>query len=482
MRVVVFTLLLLSSLLAACAPAHVPVTGAEPSAPAAAQPSRGAGQLTASRTSLPTSRATTAPSATATLTPRPSATRTPTPPPAGIIQVDTLEQEVYPFPQNGNCSLAEAITAANLLRPVDGCAAGVENQTVIELMPGTYRLTRMDTSPQQVEWAVHTDAAGSALPPVARVLTLRGNGAVLSREDAAEPFRILEILYGSLITLEDITFQGGDAGETGWGGGVLVQNASAHLSNVQFFNNRAENGGGMYLSNGGLTVRDSLFQGNEAYFSGGGLYVDTAKIEISGTRFLENRNDGVGAGFFAERITLLLTDSIFIGNTNAGTHGGGLSIAEAEATILRSQFYRNVTGSTGGGASFRNYIYEDDIAEAEADPMLMLENSEFYQQYATMIPGFRETLVAQPSGQFQAIKLKIEIHDSCFKNNVTHFPGDPNWASAIGGVSLAQNNYYGHPSGPGGMGPGIGDMVGKKVEFEPFLAAPPPHCDLSLAK
>ena len=41
-----------------------------------------------------------------------SVTPTATPSPANVIFVDTLEQEVYPFIQNGKCSLAEAIMAA----------------------------------------------------------------------------------------------------------------------------------------------------------------------------------------------------------------------------------------------------------------------------------------------------------------------------------------------------------------------------------
>ncbi len=477
MRRVVMLLTIFSAVLAACAPPAVPITGSgvpptarvEVFTPVSATATRPAATVTP------------APSATAvaTATLRPSAT--PTPQPAGVIHVDTLEQETYPFPENGNCSLAEAISAANLLRPVDGCAAGVENATTIELMPGVYVLSRLDNTPQQAEWAVHVAEHGNALPAIARPLTIHGNGAVLSREGAAEPFRILEVLYGAL-ALENITLQGGDVGMDDWGGAVWVQHASLALDNVQVLRSKAQNGGGVYLTDGGLTIRDSLFEGNEAGFSGGGLYADTTKANISNTRFVENIADGFGGGMYADRITLTLTDSLFLRNVNHGTWGGGLSIETAQATILRTQFYRNEVGNVGGGAGFRNLIYEEDIAEAEQDPLDLLSQSEFFQQYSTQIPGFRETLQASPSGGFQAIKLDIQIHDSCFAGNITHFPGDPNWTSAINGRSSAENNYYGDPSGPGGMGPGTGDMVGKMIAFEPFLTQPPAHCDLSLAK
>lgn len=476
MRPVILLLVALTLILSACAPQDVPATGGS-TAPARVEP-LAASTLAATATTAPPT-ATTAPTSTATPTPKPSAT--PTPEPAGVIRVDTLEAERYPFPENGNCSLAEAISAANLLRPVDGCAAGVEDNTVIELMPGTYRFTQPDITPQQNEWVLHTSPVGSALPTINRTLTLRGNGAVLSREDAAKPFRLLEVLYGTF-TLEDITLQGGDVGADAWGGALLVQNASVNLDRVQVKHSKAEDGGGVHVSIGGVNIRDSIFSNNEAEFNGGGVYIQDGKVNITNSQFLENRNGGYGAGLYAERVKILLTDSIFIGNVNPTSRGGGLNIQEAEATVLRCQFYKNMAGMTGAGASFRNFIYEEDIAEAEADPMLMVEDNPYLQEYFDTIPGFRETLVAHPSGMFQAINLEIQIHDSCFKGNTTLVPGDLNWSSAIAGVSFAQNNYYGDPSGPGGMGPGKGDQVGLRVEFAPFLTEPPAHCDLSLAE
>ena len=51
--------------------------------------------------------------ATATSTSTAAVTATVTAVPAGTIHVDTLEQEIYPFVENGKCSLGEAIFAAN---------------------------------------------------------------------------------------------------------------------------------------------------------------------------------------------------------------------------------------------------------------------------------------------------------------------------------------------------------------------------------
>ncbi|MGE5774890.1 MAG: hypothetical protein ACM33V_01655, partial [Chloroflexota bacterium] len=83
-----------------------------------------------------------------------AATATPSAVPAGVIRVDTLDQEVYPFVENGKCSLAEAIFAANAGKPQDSCAAGIPGNSVIELMPGEYHFTQRDQTPPQTEWFV----------------------------------------------------------------------------------------------------------------------------------------------------------------------------------------------------------------------------------------------------------------------------------------------------------------------------------------
>ena len=45
-------------------------------------------------------------------------------------------------------------------------------------------------------------------------------------------------------------------------------------------------------------------------------------------------------------------------------------------------------------------------------------------------------------------------------------------ATLAGGVVDAKSNWWGEPSGPGGVGPGIGDAVTVNVDFAPWLAAP----------
>jgi predicted outer membrane repeat protein len=413
-------------------------------------------------------------------TPSPAETTTPTMLPAGVIQVDSLEQEVYPFVENGKCSLGEAIFVANAGESKDSCAAGVQGETIIELMPGEYLFTERDQTPPQEDWITSVVEVGSALPAIIYPLTIRGNGATLVRDEAAEPFRFFEVMLGSF-NLEDITLQNGDV-QDDWGGAIYAFNSSMTLDGVRFVNNHADNGGGFYLTFGGLTVRDSEFIENQAGFAGGGAYLDSAKSTFVNATFTGNIAEAQGGGIRAESTTLVIEDSLFLKNTSTTSRGGALYLEHVNVSVLRGQFYQNHADYHGGAIYINNPVTNGTMDE-EGNPLDEIDQSSTYLQMATLIPGYESTLEAHPSGIFQNFHEDIQIHDSCFANNTTNFPDDPNWTAAISAYSTnGENNYWGHPSGPSGMGPGRGDNIGKRIVFEPFQTVRPEYCDPALSE
>ena len=408
----------------------------------------------------------------------PSATATMTPtiiPPAGLIRVDTLEQDVYPFAQNGNCSLGEAIFAANAGEPKDACAAGVQGKSIIELMPGEYHFTQRDQTPPQEDWIASVVRVGNALPAIIYPLTIHGNGATLIRDDGAEPFRFFEVMLSTL-TLENITLQNGDV-QDDWGGAIYSFNASMNLDRVRFVNNHADNGGGFYFTFGGLTVKDSEFIENKASFAGGGAYLDSAKSTFVNARFTGNTADSQGGAIRAESATLVIEDSLFLQNRSETSRGGALYFEHINVSILRGQFYQN-HADYHGGAIYINNPETNGTVDEEGNPLYEIDQSSTYLEMATLIPGYESTLEAHPSGVFQDFHEDIQIHDSCFANNTTNFPDDPNWTAALSAYSThGEDNYWGDPSGPSGMGPGTGDNIGKRIAFEPFQTVRPEFCD-----
>ena len=416
-------------------------------------------------------------------TPSPIDTSTPAPV-AGVIRVDTLEQEVYPFVENGKCSLGEAIFAANAGEPKDSCETGVVGEAVIELMPGEYHFTQRDQTPPQAEWIASVVSVGDALPPVIFPLTIQGNGAVLIRDEGAEPFRFFELMVNSKLTLDNLTLQGGDVGED-WGGAIYAMSALMDLNNVHFINNRAENGGAIYFTLSALNIQNSEFNDNQAQGSGGALHVSSAKANIQTTRFEANQSDGNGGALYADTVTLVLTDDLFIKNrvTGAGNgiRGGGMYVNHVNLTVTRSQFYQNESPVFGGAIGVNNPILAG-IDPEDGDPIEPLQESPVISDMFTSIPGFQATLEAHPSGIYVDFHEDAQIHNNCFANNITNDPADPNWTSGLlGRAAVADGNYWGDPSGPSGMGPGTGDSVGKRLTFAPFLTEMPDFCDSTLA-
>lgn len=473
--ILLLVILFCGACITACAPAAGGGASPSPTAPASASADAGPA-VTRTSTLTPMAPPESTAAATATAEAVAAATSTPTAPPPGLIQVDTLEQEVYPFVENGKCSLGEAIIAANSGQAVDSCAAGSPGGgSLIELMPGTYRLSAADHTPQQGNWAYSFNQVPNGLPAVVLPLTIRGNGARIARQDAAEPFRLLEILYGET-TLQDLTLAGGDAGPDEDGGAVYVAHGSLALEGVTLQENHARRGGGVYLMHGALTIQASAFSSNRSSVGGGAIYATDASVEVRASSFRENVSEEMGGGLFTDRTTLVIEDSLFQKNIALDSRGGAVYTENVNLSVLRNQFYQN-EARLYGGAVYVGNMREEREDEVERDPLADLAHSETYTTLATQIPGFQATLQADPSGVFQKLEQDAQVHHNCFAGNQTHDPLDPNWTSALYGPAYAEENYYGHPSGPGGMGPGQGDMVGKWATFAPFLTEAPDTCD-----
>jgi len=311
---------------------------------------------------------------------------------AAGIAVDTTTDELN---SDGDCSLREAINAANLDEAVDACAAG-SGADVITLPAGTYTLT-----------IAGADEGGNATGDldVWDDLTINGAGAVGTIIDANGLDRALELFAPALasgaVAISGVTITGGDttAATDDQGGGIFGNIGNADIgsltitdsvitgntagdqgggvflnvgaSTVDFTitdstisNNSAnDQGGGVFLntgfdSTGSLTITDSTVSGNDSTDQGGGVFYNagsgTNVLTITGSTVSGNTADNDGAGVFFNSGaggTLDVTDSTVAGNSNSGTtgDGGGLFFDGADLTISGSAITGNTAGGDGGG-------------------------------------------------------------------------------------------------------------------------------------
>jgi CSLREA domain-containing protein len=322
----------------------------------------------------------------------------PLPAAAVTITVTTFEDELN---RDGDCSLREAILAANMDSAIDACPAGSGADT-IELPSGTYVLTRLGRD---------EDLGMTGDLDLRSDLIIRGMGDSPSIIDAARlGDRVFEIRppddrgpFGPprdvFVTLQNLVIANGQAQV---GGGIHIDGYFDFHTFDQFFphtvidtctfqgNHATAEGGGLRSSYGGgggsTLIRNSVFVGNDGGRCGGGIGIFGQHTEIedstidgntlsTGTPMADggagisvnhetvirrstvsnnDARDGQGGGIACQNASLIIEDSTISGNISSGQGGGGViqglnggfnpcDVMVESATITRN------TGATGGG-------------------------------------------------------------------------------------------------------------------------------------
>jgi CSLREA domain-containing protein len=252
---------------------------------------------------------------------------------------------------NSNCSLREAVDAANL-------SIGDDR---VKLLAQTYRLTRSGTD--------EANATGDL--DVLDSLEIFGKGArrtTIDGEWAAQGDLLVETPGGVDLTLRDLELRDGDH-TTGSGVTAVDFNGPGdfRLTNARLISNRGnysavETSGDALIKRvvfrqnvatgccpalyntgtGEMVVRDVWFDRNRAANDTGAVYSSGASAVFERVTFSRNRAGDVGGGAL---ITSgggphILRNVTFSGNRTDGS-GGGLYL-ESDATLNNVTFFRNV--------------------------------------------------------------------------------------------------------------------------------------------
>lgn len=273
-------------------------------------------------------------------------------PPHGAVI--TVTATVDDLEDNGNCTLREAIQAANTDTAVDGCPAG-NGEDLIVLAAGVYGLS--------IEGRSEDDNLTGDLD-VRSSLVISGAGMDVTVVDANQIDRVLHVHEGSLAELRGLTLRNGRsangvnghytiacAGESGGGihnSGVLTLTALTMVYNRTgngygecYPYGGAGGGGGAIFNQGSLSIFHSLLASNTtgeggSQFGRGG---DGAGIRNTGNLFVaDSRIEGNQTGLGGTG-----------GRGSPGPNGFGAGIANwGDMTITSSHIDRNTTGVQGG--------------------------------------------------------------------------------------------------------------------------------------
>ncbi len=232
---------------------------------------------------------------------------------------------------NANCTLREAIIAANEDRVVDACSAGSGPDT-ISLPAGTYVLSRVGTG---------EDAAGTGDLDITDDLVIIGAGRTATTIDAGGVDRIFEVVdvVGAQVALTIVgtRLTGGTAGG---------------------------NGGAIRVNDGSLTLDGSRVHANTTT----GIWADSSGVTLVNSRVDNNTDGGV---VLLTSSTATIRDSDISQNTRAGSSGGGgLALFGGTATLVNVTISGNTANGFGGGI-FTNsgdvHLYNATVANNSAD-------------------------------------------------------------------------------------------------------------------
>ncbi len=299
---------------------------------------------------------------------------------ATVINVTTTADAVI---NNGNCSLREAIEAANNNVVVDACPAGSPawlGTDLIKVPEGVYLIT----IPGKNE---NNNDTGDL--DILEDVIIRGAGPEFTTIDGNQLDRVFHILNAEVeiawLTIQNGALLQSPVGEKGGAGilnetgtltlrkcyilsndtdkfgGGLANLATAKAYDSTFRNNTGSQGGAIY-SDGGLDLETTTVFSNTATVTGGGL--DSAGEATLTNVTLTTNNAPSGGGIFNDGNQLYILNSTIAWNSNGVHHRGG------EVRFKNTMVVYSTSENCSGTASFKtegNNLDSDDTCRLKID-------------------------------------------------------------------------------------------------------------------
>jgi predicted outer membrane repeat protein len=131
------------------------------------------------------------------------------------------------------------------------------------------------------------------------------------------------------------------------GGGMYVVDSSLTIRNCTFSENMASQGGGMYNKNSSPDIADCRFISNTVLRNGGGMHNNNSTPRVTDCTFSNNQAQHNG-GAISGNLAIDITNCKFIGNSAIEGGGGGLAVDQCSPTLVNCTFKYN-TAHYGGG-------------------------------------------------------------------------------------------------------------------------------------
>jgi CSLREA domain-containing protein len=255
---------------------------------------------------------------------------------SAYIIVNTTEDELN---SDGDCSLREAVKAANTDAPVDSCPPGSSADTII-LSVGIYTLTKE---------GINEDAAESGDLDITNNLSIVGVSTRDTIIDGNHSDRIFEIIGPTTFFARKLTLQNGHIPSGGmYGGGAILNNLEGvlNLNLVELRDNSTAKSGGAIDNIGSARLNYVTLDGNLSSPAGfGGAIYNPGSLVVENSLFSNNSayNESTidyGGGLFNNKIVTLLNVTF---SHNSAEWGGGLFNQGTETNLYNVTFTENTS-------------------------------------------------------------------------------------------------------------------------------------------
>lgn len=217
-----------------------------------------------------------------------------------------------------NCSLREAIIAANTDVAYNDCTAGAGSDTIVLTSGSTYALALV--------------GAGQGDLDVTSNITITTSAAGIAIIDPTTPAfneRVFDVSAAGNLTLDTIRVTTASTASDGAAifnaGTLTIQDGSEITSNSSTGGGGGSNGGGIN-STGTLTITNTTFTSNSATNNGGAIYINGGTATITSSTF-NTQNAAViddGAAIYLNNGTLSINNSTFTNNDTSNGFGGAI--------------------------------------------------------------------------------------------------------------------------------------------------------------
>ena len=162
----------------------------------------------------------------------------------------------------------------------------------------------------------------------------------------------------SILTVSGGSSISGNTTEYGRGGGIFSESTDMELGHLDvdrsvIVGNKAlrSSGGGIYISDGSATIKDTTIDNNEAGNSGAGIMA-AGDLDVDGSTISHNTSSAHGAGIYmhaGRRVSLVNTTISTNTVTGEGKFAGGILNAGGHLEITHSTIANNGTNGQVGG-------------------------------------------------------------------------------------------------------------------------------------